>query len=275
MLSAALGYAIFGLSVALVVPSGIYAVQCLIGSLPLRRRRVAEGWRRGDAAVCILVPAHDEESGIAATLASIASQLCEADRLVVVADNCSDQTAAIARAGGAEVIERLDRNHRGKGFALDAGIRYLEKAPPDIVVFVDADCRLGEKALERLTAAVITSGRPAQSRNLMTAPGDNRLHLSVAEFAFLVKNHVRPLGLARLGLPCQATGTGLAVPWHALRCADVAHAHRVEDMKLGLDLASAGYAPQFCEDALVTSQFPSSTEGTNSQRRRWEGGIWR
>ncbi|WEX74942.1 glycosyltransferase family 2 protein [Sinorhizobium numidicum] len=272
MLSTFLCYAVFGVSAALSIPSALYAMECLIGSLPLRTRRLAGLGRKGDAAVSVLVPAHNEENGIATTLASIGRQLGDRDRLVVVADNCSDRTAAVARAAGAEVIERFDAQRRGKGFALDAGLRYLEKAPPDIVMLVDADCDLGANALESLVAAVVDSGRPAQSRNLMTAPAAAGLNFSVAEFAFLVKNYVRPLGLTRLGLPCQATGTGFAIPWQALRCVDVAHASRVEDMKLGLDLASAGYAPRFCEHALVTSQFPFSKEGANSQRRRWEGG---
>lgn len=273
MLDTFLCYATIGLSAALSVPSGIYAMECLIGSLPLQRRRVADFDRKANAAVtAVLVPAYNEESGIAGTLASIGRQLCDKDRVIVVADNCSDRTAALAWEAGAEVIERFDVDRRGKGYALDAGIRHLENMPPDIVVLVDADCRLGEMALERLTAAVVASGRPAQSRNLMTAPDGAGPNLLVAEFAFLVKNYVRPLGLARISLPCHATGTGLAIPWHALRGADVAHAHRVEDMKLGLDLASAGYAPRFCEEALVTSQFPRSRDGANAQRRRWEGG---
>jgi cellulose synthase/poly-beta-1,6-N-acetylglucosamine synthase-like glycosyltransferase len=222
--------------------------------------------------VAVLVPAHNEESGIAATLAAISSQLSAGDRLVVVADNCTDRTAQLAKAAGVEVVERFDCERRGKGFALDAGIRHLEKAPPEIVVLIDADCHLGLNALERLAAAVVASGKPVQSRNLMTAPAGAAINHAVAEFAFLVKNHVRPLGLARLGLPCQVTGTGIAIPWGVLGCADVAHANRVEDMKLGLDLARAGHAPRFCEHALVTSQFPCSEEGAGSQRRRWEGG---
>ncbi|WP_208179514.1 glycosyltransferase family 2 protein [Sinorhizobium medicae] len=273
MLETFLCYAIFGLSAVLSVPSGIYAVECSIGSLPLQRRRVAEFGLKANAAVtAVLVPAHNEESGIADTLANIGAQLCDQDRLIVVADNCSDRTAALAQEAGAEVIERFDVDRRGKGYALDAGIRHLEKMPPEIVVLMDADCRLGEKALERLRASVLASGMPGQSRNLMTAPDGAAPNLLIAEFAFLVKNYVRPLGLVRMNLPCHATGTGLAIPWHALRGADVAHAHRVEDMKLGLDLASAGYAPRFCEEALVTSQFPCSGEGANAQRRRWEGG---
>ncbi|WP_454857068.1 glycosyltransferase family 2 protein [Rhizobium binxianense] len=268
---ALLSVATFAVGTVLSIPAMVYATESLVGSVPLRKRLSAQSEGRRSV-VAVLVPAHDEEGGLATTLASITTQLREQDRLVVVADNCTDRTAALARAAGAEVVERHDRERRGKGFALDAGVRYLEKSPPDIVLLVDADCHLGPNALERLAAAVAATGGPVQARNLMTAPAGASLNYAVAEFAFLIKNLVRPLGLARLGLPCQITGTGSAIPWRVLRDAHVAHAGRVEDMKLGLDLAAAGHPPRFCEHALITSQFPCSTEGAISQRRRWEGG---
>jgi glycosyltransferase involved in cell wall biosynthesis len=73
---------------------------------------------------------------IAGSLRSILPQLAEADRLLVVADNCSDDTAAIATAEGAETIERSDLAHRGKGYALDFGIRHLELDAPDVVIVI-------------------------------------------------------------------------------------------------------------------------------------------
>lgn len=271
MLSAFLGLTALTAAVALSVPAIIYSVECLVGSLPLRAGRCPETAKSRRVAVAVLVPAHDEEEGIDATLANIKAQLRHQDRLVVVADNCSDRTAEIARAAGAEVFERFDAVRRGKGFALDAGIRYLKDAPPDIVLLVDADCFLGPNSLDVLAEAVIASGRPSQSCNLMTAPAGAPMSHAVAEFAFRVKNYVRPLGLSRLGLPCQVT-TGIAMTWSHLSSADVANSNRAEDMKLGLDLASAGYAAKFCRHAQITSQFPTSKEGTDSQRRRWEGG---
>ncbi|MEP7100972.1 MAG: glycosyltransferase family 2 protein, partial [Burkholderiales bacterium] len=90
--------------------------------------------------------------------------------------------------------------------------------------------------------------------------------------AWAVKNQARPLGYRRLGLPCQLMGTGMAFPWALLRDAPLASGHIVEDMQLGLDLATAGAAPMFCPDALVTSVFPSDAGGIAEQRSRWEQG---
>ncbi len=99
--------------------------------------------------------------------------------------------------------------------------------------------------------------------------------MRIAEFAWLIKNHIRPLGLQRLGLPCQLMGTGMAFPWVCMRAMSLATGHLVEDLKLGIDLARRGWPPRFCTAALVTSEFPTSSEGISSQRTRWEHGHLR
>jgi cellulose synthase/poly-beta-1,6-N-acetylglucosamine synthase-like glycosyltransferase len=94
----------------------------------------------------------------------------------------------------------------------------------------------------------------------------------IAEFAWLVKNLVRPLGYLRLGQPCQLMGTGMAFPWSVIRQVSLASGHIVEDLKMGIELADKGFSPVFCPNALVTSVFPENREGVNSQRTRWEHG---
>jgi hypothetical protein len=97
----------------------------------------------------------------------------------------------------------------------------------------------------------------------------------VQELAWVLKNYVRPLGLARFGLPCQLMGTGMAFPWQALTSVELASGHLVEDVKLGLDLAAGGRAPLFCPSAYIESTFPSSDSGILTQRQRWEIGSTR
>lgn len=226
--------------------------------------------------IAVLVPAHNEGEGITATLDVIRAQLQDGDRLLVVADNCSDDTARIAAASGAEVIERNDSARRGKGYALDYGVRYLEHAPPEVLIIVDADCLVHGGAhgsgLETLAYRCLQHQRPAQALYLMFSPEGAGLKTKVAEFAWTVKNWARAVGYARLGLPCQLMGTGMAFPWAMISKAELASGHIVEDLKLGLDFAAAGHAPVLCTDALVTSVFPANAEGTQSQRTRWEHG---
>lgn len=222
--------------------------------------------------IAVLVPAHNEGSALLPTLANIQLQLLSGDRLLVVADNCSDDTAAVARERGAEVVERNDPTKLGKGFALDCGVRHLGSNPPEIVIIVDADCKLAEGALDYLARACAKTFRPQQALYLMTAPIDSQINHQVAEFSWRVKNWLRPLGLRALGLPCQLMGTGMAFPWGVIRSADLANGQIVEDLKLGLDLTVAGHPPVFCPSARVTSEFASSAMGAGTQRKRWEQG---
>jgi cellulose synthase/poly-beta-1,6-N-acetylglucosamine synthase-like glycosyltransferase len=256
-------------SLLLLVPVTVLVVQVLASLWPARTGSPAGAVR---PRLAVLMPAHNESAGIAAALATVVSQLGEGDRVLVVADNCSDDTAGVAAAAGGEVIVREDRVRRGKGYALDFGVRHLAADPPEVLVIVDADCAVGPDALDRLARRCRESGRPVQALYLMRSPPQAGLKTRIAEFAWTVRNHARPLGFARLGLPCQLMGTGMAFPWALISAAPLASGHLVEDLQLGLDLASAGAAPLFCPEALVTSSFPSQTEGMTAQRTRWEHG---
>lgn len=221
--------------------------------------------------VAIIVPAHNEGMHLVPTLTDIQSQMSPGDRLLVVADNCSDDTAELARRAGAEVVARDDPTRRGKGYALDWGVRHLSDDPPNVVVFVDADCRLKAGALDALIVETWRTQRPAQAAYLMVAPGSNP-QTQFSMFAWHIKNYVRPLGLRALGLPCQLTGSGMAFPWKLISRVTLASGHIVEDMQLGLDAAALGHPPIFCPSACVTSIFPTSTESAERQRQRWELG---
>jgi cellulose synthase/poly-beta-1,6-N-acetylglucosamine synthase-like glycosyltransferase len=222
--------------------------------------------------VAVLIPAHNEGVGIIPTIEDIRRQLRAGDRIVVVADNCSDDTAAIAVSLNAEVAIRNDPTRIGKGYALGWGVDHLSVDPPAIVVVVDADCRLTAGTIARLAEVCAQTQRPVQSLYLMTAPAGSAINHQVAEFAWRVKNWIRPLGLCALALPCQLMGTGMAFPWHVIRAADLSSGFIVEDLKLGLELAAAGHPPMFCPSAVVTSTFPTSALGTKTQRQRWEQG---
>jgi cellulose synthase/poly-beta-1,6-N-acetylglucosamine synthase-like glycosyltransferase len=256
-------------AVVLSIPVVVIFTQVIFAFLPNHRESIST---TSKVKFAVLVPAHDEADGIAATINSILPQLSSEDRLLVVADNCSDDTAQIAAQNGAEVIERHDPDNRGKGFALDYGIHFLARNPPAVVVIVDADCFVEDNALIKLVTYSVQRNRPVQCLYLMLAPEGAGLKVKIAEFAWVVKNLVRPLGYARLGLPCQLMGTGMALPWAAISNINLANGNLVEDMKLGIDLSKSGNPPLFYEDALVTSYFPSASEARSSQRTRWEHG---
>ncbi len=223
----ALGLSLLLFSAVALVPAAVLLLQLL-----------AAAWR-GDAwiaaqpqlpragTLAVLMPAHDEADGIEPAIRAVLAQLGDGDRLLVVADNCSDATAAVARAAGAEVTERNDSARRGKGYALDHGVRWLEQAPPAAVVILDADCIAAPEALQHLAATSLATGRPVQGLYSMHLPPGARLEMRIAAFAWIVKNKLRPLGAAALGGPCQLMGTGMAFPWPLLRVAPLATGHLV------------------------------------------------
>ena len=257
------------LLLVILLPVLVLFVQVVLACLPTRAQPASPGAR---PCVAVLVPAHNESALIVATLQALRAQLQEGDRLLVVADNCSDDTAELARTAGAEVIERSNIQQRGKGYALDFGVRHLAADAPEVLIIVDADCRVGEGAIERLALCCIQSGRPTQALYLMHAPQGSGLKVRIAEFAWCVKNLLRPAGWVRLGLPCQLMGSGMAFVWRDLALIDLASGHIVEDLKMGLDFCRNGKPPLFCPDAKVSSYFPRSEEGLSSQRTRWEHG---
>lgn len=251
---------------ALLVPLAMLSLELAAAQLTARKKRLAA--HRPRAAV--LIPAHDEQVSIVATITGIQAQLSPGDRMLVVADNCTDATAQLARDAGADVVERHDADRRGKGFALAFGLKGLAADPPDVVIVIDADTTVLPGTIDAL--AIAAADRPAQAVNLLDAPAGSGPGARLSAFAFLIRNFVRPRGLDRLGLPCLLYGTGMAIPYAALAQVDLEHGDITEDIRLGVELTLAGHAPAFCPAAHVRGELPRSRAAVAGQRRRWEHG---
>jgi cellulose synthase/poly-beta-1,6-N-acetylglucosamine synthase-like glycosyltransferase len=256
----------------LCLPSGWFFLTCMLGSRKLSHAMQAHAPPVARPRTVVLIPAHNEESNIARTLEALNSQLGPEDRILVVADNCQDETARIAESLGATVLRRFNEQFRGKGYALDHGIRHLLANPPEVVVMIDADCEMHPESLKHLSTCAHEQQRPQQATYLMLPPEDSALQMKVAAFAWLVKNQIRPAGVTALGGVNLLTGSGMAFPWRQIVEAPLASSNLVEDMQLGIDLAVRGAPPNYCAHALVTSQFPNNADGQKSQRLRWEQG---
>lgn len=273
-----LEYALLGFSLVLMVPVTVVTVQVLAATLfagPTDEMHPQGGGK--EPATCILMPAHNETLGIGNTLQKLLPMLSSNIRLLIVADNCSDDTADIVRdvAYGREEVEVIERHNaelRGKGYALDFGVRHLEADPPQVVLILDADCVFNDSGPTILAKQCIRFGRPIQALNLMVHSHDAGLKAKLAQFAWVVKNQVRALGDLRMGLPCLLMGTGMAFSWAQIVRAKLGTGHIVEDIKLGLELTLEGSPPMFCPAARVTSNFPIAADAVQTQRSRWEHG---
>jgi cellulose synthase/poly-beta-1,6-N-acetylglucosamine synthase-like glycosyltransferase len=252
----------------------VWFSEVLAGCFALRKEKTAPVAALGARShrTTVLIPAHNEGAGILPTLRDVQAQIGPNDRILVIADNCTDDTAAIVHAAGVDVIVRADPTRRGKGYALEFGVRHLGLNSSDVVIMLDADCRLGENALRNLSDSAMASGRPVQSLYLMLAPENAPVGKGVNLFAWRVKNWIRPLGLKLLGLPTQLVGTGMAFPLSLLLDRDLGNSRLAEDTALGIALASEGYPPLFTSEARVHSYFPMSQAGSEQQRERWEKG---
>jgi cellulose synthase/poly-beta-1,6-N-acetylglucosamine synthase-like glycosyltransferase len=254
--------------VPFVAVSLYLSLEILFGLKALPRRRF-EG--RDNLNIAVLVPAHNEASGIASTVAALRSAMPRA-RLLVVADNCTDETASFAIRAGAEVVERHDPTKRGKGFALEFGRDHLRTNPPAVVIVLDADCRIQKWSGEMLATAAFDLERPVQSANLLASPQSAPALEGISNFAMLVKNLVRARGLMRLGGGITLFGTGMAFPWPLFSQLDLASAALAEDLELGLHLARKGIRVDLIDQAMVTSP-AASVADSREQRRRWEHGF--
>ena len=253
----------------LIILTLCFAVEVLVGIRPLAQDSTPGGQ---SARTVIVVPAHNEQALLGERLSSLNDAAKGRARVLVIADNCTDSTADIARDVGVEVIERIDPSRRGKGFALDFAKRHLQLDPPDLVLVIDADCVTDSRSLDRLIAACASSGRPCQATNIQIPAQHSSPAVQLSTFAFFIKNVIRQRSLQRLARRVQLLGTGMAFPWAVFAEADLATGNIVEDLKLGQDLAARGYAPLLVEGATVWSN-AETERNTLSQRRRWEGGF--
>lgn len=263
------------LSIPLLV-AGTQAFVALLNANGGNRERTAFAPENKPFTYRILMPAHNEAGIIKTTLTCLLKELPDNNlqHIIVIADNCSDHTAQIARSLGVTVLERTDPSRRGKGYALDFGIRHLAVTgqPPEIVIILDADCETDRNSLTSLISTVAENSLPAQMVYLMRTKPESALKQKIAGFAWLVKNKIRLMGMNQMKLPVVLTGTGMAFPWQVFEKVQLAHGNIVEDMQLGIDCTLMGYPPVLCANANVYSDFPDQSSAELSQRTRWEHG---
>ncbi|MEI6666724.1 MAG: glycosyltransferase family 2 protein [Acidobacteriota bacterium] len=263
--------------VLLGLPSLGAGLYLLTMTLLWRRPTDVRG-RQSRLRFCLLVPAHNEEAGIASTVHSLQAIDCPVGlrRIVVIADNCTDATASVARTAGAEVIERFDDARRGKGFALRDAIDTLlveDASQPawDAMVVVDADTVV-EPNLLHVLAAHFEAGASVVQAAYLPRRGTRGPIGVITYVAFVAIHLVRSAARERLGLSCGLRGNGMAFRRDVLR--DVPHAafSRTEDLEFGVMLGLQGVRVAFAGETRVYGEMPDRPAAVASQRERWIGG---
>ncbi len=222
----------------------------------------------------IVVPAHDEESGVAETVHSLLAvdYPRERFRVVVVADNCADGTAERARGAGARVLERKDPERRGKGYALAFAFERLgAEHRADAFVVVDADSVVSPNLLGAF-AARIEGGAEALQARYGVRNRDASWRTRLLHLAFTLFHDVRSRGREVLGLSCGLRGNGMAFSTGLLRRVPHGAFSIVEDLEYGIQLGLAGCRVHDVAEASVVGDMAASETASRSQRTRWEGG---
>ncbi|MBA4189577.1 MAG: hypothetical protein C0467_16450 [Planctomycetaceae bacterium] len=242
-----------------------YLVPTLVGLIPQRVMLPTAP----SHTFAILIPAHNEESGLPATLQSVMELDYPANlvRVCVVADNCTDDTARVPWDFGIRCLVRRDASKRGKGYALAFGLEQILADMPDVVLILDADCQLNPSALRALDAAFVTGADAVQCAVRACNPDDGPTGYVAAVGSAI--DEVMAAGMHRLGRSVPLRGTGMAfrrsvlerVPWTAFGL--------VEDAEYSQRLRRAGVRVQHCRDAKVSSDSPANWADLGRQRRRW------
>jgi hypothetical protein len=223
----------------------------------------------------IVIPAHDEEAALPAVLRSCAAldYPREKAKVYVIADNCSDRTATIARQSGAVCLERHDLTQRGKGYALAWALGRVLEDKPDAVVILDADCRLDGHALRAFDAR-LCRGEQVLQANYVAANPDESMVSYVAGVTNRLENDLFYAPKSRLGLAVLLRGTGMVFRRQVLEAHPWREHSIVEDAEYTLRLFDAGIRVHFVEDILVSSDFPAHRKQLAVQRARWVGGNY-
>jgi cellulose synthase/poly-beta-1,6-N-acetylglucosamine synthase-like glycosyltransferase len=269
---------LFALEIVLALPL-VYLLALAIGAAigtirpPRSPMKGSKQWGAAPSTFAVLVPAHNEELLIGNTLRSLAQLDYPAGSYVVhvIADNCTDQTAEIARAAGVQVHERFDAENRGKGHALAWIFERLMHGAVhyDAYVVLDADTVVGRSLLAALARGLARGGLALQSHNAVLNAAESPIS-ALRWLALSLMNYIRPLGRNTLGGSSTLTGNGMCLthemltrhPWQAFGLS--------EDYQYYLSIVSDGEKALFVPDADVRSVMPTTARQLQSQDIRWE-----
>ncbi|MBI4494499.1 MAG: glycosyltransferase [Chloroflexi bacterium] len=223
----------------------------------------------------LLIPAHDEEALLGRLLASLRQLDYSRGRfqVYVVADNCTDRTASVARSLGARVYERFDRSAQGKGFALHWLLERLRADAPgyDAFVVLDADSVVAPNFLQRMDARLEAGSQVIQVHYSVLNAGASPL--ATLRYAALAALHyLRPLGRSALGLSCGLKGNGMCFSAPVLERFGWRWFTLAEDVEFHLALVRAGVRVDFAPETWVLADMPVTFAQAASQNARWERG---
>ncbi len=224
----------------------------------------------------LLVAAHNEEAVVGDIILSLnrLDYPKELYDIFVIADNCTDNTAKNARAKGAIVYERFNKDKRGKGFAMEWMFNKIFKMEKkyDTVAIFDADNIAAKDFLKQMNKKLSEGYKVVQGYLDSKNPKDTWI-TTCYSITFWQTNRMFQLARNNMGLSSQLGGTGLCIDIEVLKKLGWGVTCLTEDLEFTCKLVSNGYKVGFAYDAVVYDEKPLTLSQSWSQRRRWMQGY--
>jgi len=248
-------------------------VLAIYGIIAFRHRKKPAGCV--DRKYIILIPAHNEELLISSVIESLRQNDYPEENyeIIVIADNCDDDTAGIAREKGATAWERHDPEHKGKGFALEWAINRIDLNNVDIIAVIDADCIVDPDFL-KITAGMIDSSNEVVQTSIGFTEVQKSTFAYLEYLSSLVENYLFYNPRAVLGLHCHLKGTGMVFKSSVFSEVTWSSHSITEDMDYSLNLNVHGKKVLYTTFTKVKTMSTVSFQQAFGQRVRGSSGIF-
>ena len=223
-----------------------------------------------------IIPAHNEENVIANLLESLNKQNYPKDLydVYVIADNCTDNTANIAKQKGANVYKRFDSKNKTKGAALDWFLQQKieENADYDAIFIFDADNIVDKDFIKNMNKKLCQGEDVVQGYRDIKNPTDNWISSGYAIFYWMMHRFYH-LARYNLGLSPLLNGTGFMVKFDILKQEGGWKTETLtEDIEFSLKRILKGKRLGWSTDAIVYDEQPTDFAQSWNQRSRWSTG---
>jgi len=222
-----------------------------------------------------IIPAHNEEMVVADLVESLKNQNYDKELydIYVIADNCTDNTAEVAKNAGAIVYERFDPAHKTKGHALQWFLKQkiAENADYDAVFIFDADNIVDKNFITNMNKKLCQGEEVVQGYRDIKNPTDNWITAGYALF-YWTMHRMYHLARYNIGLSPLLNGTGFMVKFDVLKPNGWETETLTEDIEFSLKNIIQGRKLGWATDAIVYDEQPTSFKQSWSQRSRWTVG---
>ena len=222
-----------------------------------------------------IIPAHNEEMVVSNLIESLKNQTYDKNLydIYVIADNCTDNTANVARRAGAIVLERFDPAHKTKGYALQWLLKQKieENADYDAFFVFDADNIVDKDFILNMNKKLCQGEDVVQGYRDIKNPTDNWITAGYALF-YWTMHRLYHLARYNVGLSTLLNGTGFMVRFDVVKPDGWQTETLTEDIEFSLKRIIKGKKLGWATDAIVYDEQPTSFKQSWSQRSRWTVG---